>query len=81
MMSREAGVSYLTPNIEAIVAMAVECNGAAKPSGAGGGDCVVAFFDSPENQQRFTILIEAHPLFQCIDYEVSEGIHIVKKSD
>ena len=43
MMSREAGVQYLTPNIEILVQLANECGGAAKPSGAGGGDCVVAF--------------------------------------
>ena len=81
MMSRESGLPYLTPNIEAIVALAKEYGGAAKPSGAGGGDCVVAFFDSSDKQQHFIEHIHSHPIFCCIDYNISDGVHIVNKSD
>ena len=81
MMSRESGLSYLTPNIESIVALANQCGGAAKPSGAGGGDCIVAFFDTLEKKQLFVEEINTHPIFCCIDYDISQGVHIVKKSD
>ena len=78
MMSRESEIPYLTPNIEILAQWANDCGGAAKPSGAGGGDCVVAFFDKPEQQRFFIEKIDAHPIFSRIDYEVSEGIHVVK---
>jgi phosphomevalonate kinase len=40
-MGRDAGVSIVTPEIEAVIRRAAEGGGAAKPSGAGGGDVVV----------------------------------------
>ena len=78
LMSRETGLPYLTQNIEMLVRWATECGGAAKPSGAGGGDCVIAFFEEPEQQRLFIERIDAHPIFSQIDYEVSEGVHVVK---
>ena len=81
IMSREAGIEYVTPAIETIVQWAEECGGAAKPSGAGGGDCAVAFFNEPEHQREFIDRITEHPTFSLIEYEVSEGIHIVRNSN
>ncbi len=46
-MTEAAGIDYRTPPIDALVAAAEAAGGAAKPSGAGGGDCVVAFVPDP----------------------------------
>ena len=43
-MEQEAKVPYLTESITNIISIAEDYGGAAKPSGAGGGDCVVALF-------------------------------------
>lgn len=43
-MAARAGVDYWTPGIDALVRAATAAGGAAKPSGAGGGDVVVALF-------------------------------------
>ncbi|MFT5685748.1 MAG: phosphomevalonate kinase [Myxococcota bacterium] len=48
-----AGVDYLTVELQRIMALAAAHGGAAKPSGAGGGDCAVAFFPDRESQQAF----------------------------
>ena len=81
VMSREADIQYLTPNIKTLVHWANECGGAAKPTGAGGGDCVVAFFETLEQQHLFTEKVDAHAVFCQIDYEISEGIHVAKHRD
>ena len=78
MMSRESEIPYITSNINTIVQWANDYGGAAKPSGAGGGDCVVAFFDEPEQRRSFIEKINSHPVFFQIGYEISEGVHVVK---
>ncbi len=57
--TQAAGVDWATPALDELVNLAESAGGAAKPSGAGGGDCVVAFFDDPEAQSSF--------LRQCIE--------------
>jgi phosphomevalonate kinase len=52
-MAGAAGIDYLTPALERIRALAREHGGAAKPSGAGGGDCAVALFACPESEVAF----------------------------
>lgn len=52
-MSEQAKIEYRTSHIEQIVACAEHYGGGAKPSGAGGGDCVVAFFPDAEAQKSF----------------------------
>ena len=52
-MGRAAGVPYDTPGHQAIARLAVEHGGAAKPSGAGGGDVAIALFDAPDERQAF----------------------------
>lgn len=52
-MAAAAGLAYRTPALDRIRALAVEHGGAAKASGAGGGDCAVALFDDPDAQRAF----------------------------
>lgn len=56
-MAREAGILYQTPAIDTIVAEAEALGGAAKPSGAGGGDSVIAFVD---DRARFQARLTVH---------------------
>ena len=81
MMSREANLPYLTPAIEEIVELANRFQGAAKPSGAGGGDCMIAFFETEQTKHLFVEAIQQHPVYQIIDYRLSEGLHVVKSTD
>lgn len=44
-LDRTTGIGIFTPRLTALCDIATELGGAAKPSGAGGGDCGIAFFD------------------------------------
>jgi mevalonate kinase len=46
-MAEQAGIAYWTDEIDALVMLAAAHGGGAKPSGAGGGDIVVALFPEP----------------------------------
>jgi phosphomevalonate kinase len=48
-----AGVSIVTPELAQIAALARQCGGAAKPSGAGGGDVALAFFARDTDARSF----------------------------
>jgi len=52
-MTRRAGIAWWTPGLRRIVALATDCGGAAKPSGAGGGDCAVALFPDTASSTAF----------------------------
>ena len=52
-MAREAKLQYQTESIQQIVALVKQHGGAAKPSGAGGGDCVVALFPDEQSLLSF----------------------------
>jgi phosphomevalonate kinase len=52
-MAVVSGLPYATPRLAAIASTAVRLGGAAKPSGAGGGDCAVALFPDPDAEQAF----------------------------
>ncbi|MFH1469423.1 MAG: hypothetical protein ABIO70_33870 [Pseudomonadota bacterium] len=52
-MAGDAGIDYLTPALVRIQRLAVEHGGAAKPSGAGGGDCAVALFSDTASEEAF----------------------------
>ncbi len=52
-MSKEAGIDYMTPRLTLIADLAESYGGAAKPSGAGGGDIAVAAFPSADAKQLF----------------------------
>ncbi len=61
-LGRDADLAIVTPVLEAAAALAVELGGAAKPSGAGGGDVGVAFFADPDAAQRFRSRADRHDL-------------------
>lgn len=48
-----AGIPYETPGLARIAALAAARGGVARPSGAGGGDCAVAFLPDPEAEADF----------------------------
>lgn len=52
-MSARAGVDWETPEITVLRQLARDRGGAAKPSGAGGGDAVVAFFPDAATEADF----------------------------
>ena len=52
-MASAAQLNYTTPAIESIVALVEQYGGGAKPSGAGGGDCVIALFPTEAAQNKF----------------------------
>ena len=52
-LGRDADLPIVTPALEAAAALARELGGAAKPSGAGGGDVGVAFFSEPDAAAAF----------------------------
>ncbi len=77
LMSQNAGIDYLTPEIEEICSVVRENHGGAKASGAGGGDCVVAFFHTKEEQERCRNILLNQYNYHCIDYKVAQGAHII----
>ena len=52
-MADQAGLSYRTPALDRIAALADQHGGAAKPSGAGGGDIAIAIFPDLDALGRF----------------------------
>lgn len=53
VLGEAAGVPIVEKNLAAIALRATRFGGAAKPSGAGGGDVAIAFFDAPDSASRF----------------------------
>ncbi|MCO4743493.1 MAG: hypothetical protein KC912_01810 [Proteobacteria bacterium] len=72
-MSASAGVAYQTPAIDHIVALAQAHDGAAKPSGAGGGDCVIALLPDPERNRDFRLAV-ARAGFRVIPIRIAPGV-------
>lgn len=56
-MAERAGVAWATPALDAITALAEHHGGAAKPSGAGGGDSAVALFPTSRESEAFAAAI------------------------
>jgi phosphomevalonate kinase len=75
-MAREAGISYWTDAIDLLVRLAAEHGGAAKPSGAGGGDIVVALFPDPERASAWDAAVTAHRL-HIVPVQVSAGVQLI----
>lgn len=71
-MAEQTGIAYSTPELRTIVDVAESLGGGAKPSGAGGGDCTVAFFQQPADAERFRSAMRAHGL-PCIPVQVAPG--------
>ncbi|MFJ4094113.1 phosphomevalonate kinase [Kitasatospora sp. NPDC089913] len=51
-LDTETGIGIFTPSLTALCDIAQELGGAAKPSGAGGGDCGIALLDDPNLVQE-----------------------------
>jgi len=75
-MADAAGLEYRTEAIDHIVHTAQSLGGAAKPSGAGGGDCTVALFEDPDAAIRFQERLEAVGL-PSIPVSPASGAHRV----
>jgi phosphomevalonate kinase len=71
-MALAAGVDYLNPALDRIQALARGLGGAAKPSGAGGGDSAIALLPDPDAERRFLTLIESEGLIH-IPIEPARG--------
>lgn len=63
-MAAGAGLAYRTPALDQITALAESFGGAAKPSGAGGGDCAVALLPDPAAEQAFRAGLAAAGLIE-----------------
>lgn len=73
-MSLAAGVDWETPAHAEIAAIARDCGGAAKPSGAGGGDIAVALFPDRASEDGFRDAVRARA-YRVIDVNVAPGAH------
>ena len=58
-LGRDSGAPIVDPRLSEIALLAEEEGGAAKGSGAGGGDVAIAFFDEDEAAQSFATRCEA----------------------
>jgi phosphomevalonate kinase len=73
--ANQADIPYLTPNLKRISEIAEACGGAAKPSGAGGGDCSVAFFPGLAATEQFKAACKESKL-QILPIHPSQGVHL-----
>lgn len=74
-MAAAASLDYDTPALARIAALARDHGGAAKPSGAGGGDVAVAILHDPDARAAFAAACAAEGL-PPIDIEVASGVDI-----
>ena len=77
-MAEAADLPYWTDAIDVIAALARAHGGAAKPSGAGGGDVVIALFDAPKQRASFEGAAAAAG-FAVVDVEVAPGCTIADR--
>jgi phosphomevalonate kinase len=73
-MAAKAHIEYQTPALDRIAALAADHGGAAKPSGAGGGDVAVALFADPDAQRAFERAVQRAG-FAVIPSKLAEGAH------
>jgi len=73
-MAQDAGFSYLTAAHERIRSLARRYGGAAKPSGAGGGDIAVALIPEEEARLAFIAACRSENLLD-LPVEISRGVH------
>lgn len=69
-MADEAGLAYRCPGLDRAIALAEGLGGAAKPSGAGGGDCAVAILPDAEAEAAYLSALQNNGL-QVISIEVA----------
>lgn len=73
-MAAATGLDYRTTALDHIVSLATEHGGAAKPSGAGGGDSAVALFTDPDSRLAFEAAARREGL-HVIPVSISRGAH------
>ena len=71
-MSQDAGIEYMSTRMLDIVDLAEAFGGAAKASGAGGGDCMIACIPPSKRKEFIQRLNEAG--HDNIDYNIASGI-------
>jgi len=59
-LGEAAGVPIITDTLRQVAQLAEQAGGAAKPSGAGGGDVAIALFQDPHAEARFAALCREH---------------------
>jgi phosphomevalonate kinase len=74
-MAQAAGIAYWTEGLRRICSLAADHGGAAKPSGAGGGDCAVALFEDPVARNRFIATCEQEG-FPVIPVHLAPGVSV-----
>ena len=80
-MAQRAGIDYRTPALDRIIDLADDCGGAAKPSGAGGGDVAIALFADSSDAFDFRLRC-AQDGFVVLPVRISEqGAHVVSGSE
>lgn len=72
-MTEATGIEYHTDGLNDIQRMASAIGGIAKPSGAGGGDCAIALFETEELRKRFEeVCTERH--FRVLPLQIAGGV-------
>ncbi|MEC7988044.1 MAG: hypothetical protein VX278_22945 [Myxococcota bacterium] len=71
-MAKQADIQYETATLNRIADIASSHGGAAKPSGAGGGDCAIAFFPTTAQKEDF-VLESEHEGFSIIPVQPAPG--------
>ncbi len=61
-LGNAASAPIVTTEHELITTLARDLNGAAKPSGAGGGDVAIGVFEDPDAAKRFRVRCRSHSL-------------------
>lgn len=75
-LGEEAGAPIVTEPLAVVAALAARSGGAAKPSGAGGGDVALAFFADPDAAARFRAECSSHGLTPLPLVIGAEGVRI-----
>ena len=75
-MAEAAGIAYWTPGLRRLCALARDHGGGAKPSGAGGGDVVVAAFADPAARAAWEAAVSDEG-FEVIPTTLAPGAHEV----
>lgn len=74
-MAAACDLDYRTPELDRIAALAEQHGGAAKPSGAGGGDCAVALLPDPDARRAFLTAVDRDPDLTVIPARLAAGAH------
>ncbi|HHO50095.1 MAG TPA: hypothetical protein ENK18_04295 [Deltaproteobacteria bacterium] len=75
-MAEAAQIAYWTDAIDVLVTLARAHGGGAKPSGAGGGDIVVALFSSDRARSAYIEAVEDRG-FLCVPISISPGAALI----